>query len=353
MKKIAYSFLILCGLLVSCKKDNVTPPLSTSFSTSNVLMRESAGAMSIKIVFPSPVSNPGNLTIQVVDSSALYGQDYVTVPDGSSKAFTIPVAKGATELSFVVMPKYNLSVDGDRFLNFKIASNAQFIGGTVSSTKIRIVQDDMVCFLPMNGKIADVSYYGNFATGANGTWTQGHTGSPNTGYQLDGISNYFAVNNTPVLDTISKVSISAWFKPTSFYGGNFAIIEKPYFSHVNPYYQYKLGITGDQYPYAAGTFTFSLSINGQYVILISPNNIWTPGNWYFVVGTYDGNNMNLYVNGLLAATQASPGVLGHYGQNVYGGLVANKGFYTPGTFGPVRIFNRVLSLSEIEALYIR
>ena len=171
---------------------------------------------------------------------------------------------------------------------------------------------------------------------------------------MDGVSNDIVISNTKVLDTIHQITLTAWIKPVSFLGqGNNTIIEKAYSSHTNPYYQYKLGITGDQRLNLPGSFILSLSVNGNYEYVTSNSGAWTPGNWYFVAGTYDGNNMILYINGTQVATVPMTGKIDHYGYDIYLGKVNNVSAYTPGTFGDMRIYNRALSASEISILYLK
>jgi hypothetical protein len=59
-------------------------------------------------------------------------------------------------------------------------------------------------------------------------------------YQMNGVDNDIAISNTQLLDTINRITLAAWIKPISFAGiGDNAIVEKPYYSYTNPYYQYK------------------------------------------------------------------------------------------------------------------
>jgi len=171
---------------------------------------------------------------------------------------------------------------------------------------------------------------------------------------MDGISNDIIVSNSKVLDTIRQITLTAWINPVSFLGqGNNSIIEKPYYSHTDPFYQYKLGITGDQRLNLPGSFLFSLSINGSYEYATSNSGAWTPGNWYFVVGTYDGNNMILYINGSQVANVPLSGKMDSFGNDIYIGQVKNANVFTPGTFGDMRIYNRALSASEVSTLYLK
>lgn len=55
--------------------------------------------------------------------------------------------------------------------------------------------------------------------------------------------------------------------------------------------------------------TFSAYINGAQKILPYPSQSLTPGAWYDAVGTFDGQSLKLYVNGVLASQTAVTGTL--------------------------------------------
>src|SRR5258706_9452291 len=213
---------------------------------------------------------------------------------------------------------------------------------------------DLVCYLPMNGNALDASRFADPTQVQGATMTTGRKTVANTAYQMDGVSSDIIISNSKRLDTIQHITITAWIKPVSFAGvGNNAIIEKAYLSHTNPYYQYKLGITGDQHANLPGSFLFTLSINGNYVYVTSNSGAWTSGNWYFVAGTYDGTKMILYINGSQTASVTIIGKIDSWGTDIYLGKVNNASQYTPGTFGDIRIYNRALSANEISELYLK
>ncbi len=73
--------------------------------------------------------------------------------------------------------------------------------------------------------------------------------------------------------------------------------------------------------------------------------------WYHVVGTYDGSNVNVYLNGNPGVPRAFPGENLDNSQDVdMGGLNVSSNEMN-GLIDDVRIYNRALSASEIQALY--
>ncbi|MEO3742553.1 LamG-like jellyroll fold domain-containing protein [Plantactinospora sp. B5E13] len=109
---------------------------------------------------------------------------------------------------------------------------------------------------------------------------------------------------------------------------------------------YSIVVYGDK-------LTFAVYANGAYrnaQVQISS------GRWYHAVGTWDGVNAKLYVDGALAATVAAPAPLGLPGgaarNAFYVGADAVNQFWTPATVRNARIYSRVLTLDEVQALNI-
>jgi hypothetical protein len=81
----------------------------------------------------------------------------------------------------------------------------------------------------------------------------------------------------------------------------------------------------------------------------NPNAIST-GSWHLVVGTYDGTNARIYVDGALQSTSATSGATNLSGLLYVGDNFGNSNFWK-GLIDDVRVYNRVLSASQIAALY--
>ena len=86
---------------------------------------------------------------------------------------------------------------------------------------------------------------------------------------------------------------------------------------------------------------------------LTGNTVIADGSWHHVVGVYDGNELRLYVDGVLDASSTSPGqvldaeadlILGEH----YSGASAPLG----GELDEVVVYNRALSESEVGELYL-
>jgi hypothetical protein len=71
--------------------------------------------------------------------------------------------------------------------------------------------------------------------------------------------------------------------------------------------------------------------------------------WVHLAGTYDGKEINVYINGVLAKTLAHPGEPGQTSQIAIG-TIGTSAVKWKGSLDDIRIYNRVLSVREIGAL---
>jgi gliding motility-associated-like protein len=217
----------------------------------------------------------------------------------------------------------------------------------------QIPTNGLVAYYPFDENANDLSENGNHGIIYSVTPATNRCAIQKKAFEFDGLKSEIVIPNSAVLDNLTNISLCAWVKPTiSFYGtGNNAIIDKGYYSHNNPYYQYHLGITGNLYPYHPASFAFAVSINNEYCLIQSTSHIWSAGIWYFVVGTYDGNYIKLYINGEIDSIEFKPGVIDHFGKHIHIGKFGNLNAYTPAVIDDIRIYNRALFQNEILILY--
>lgn len=101
MKK---SFLFLFSLVVlaftvSCSDDNNSSGSeSVSFANQSVNLTEDITP--VQILFSSPTSSPGEITIQYAENGVSYGTDFTTTPVAEGNLIKIPFNAGATGVSF-------------------------------------------------------------------------------------------------------------------------------------------------------------------------------------------------------------------------------------------------------------
>ncbi len=349
--------LLACFLFFSsCDSDKLnSTPIGVVLGPSQTRLDEKGIPFEIQVNLSSPAAVDEVLNISINDSTAQYGREYTTLPAGSSKTIELTVFKGSTTASFLVIPRENSASEGNKTVKFVISKISNRLKtGSSNKSIVSFLDTDLFLFLPFSGNSTDRSNYSNPTTIFGSSLVPDRNNTSSSAYGFDGLQNSISIQNSDLLNTIQKITLCAWVKPVSFTGnGNNAIIEKPFTSHSNPFYQYKLGITGNSFPNIPGSFIFSLALNGSYNFVSTNSNAWNPNSWYFVVGTYDGLVMRLYINGIQVAVQGITGSISGYGQNLYIGKINNISKYTPGTIDDIRIYNRALAPSEIQDLFTR
>lgn len=197
-------------------------------------------------------------------------------------------------------------------------------------------------------------------SGLSGTLTNGPVWQPSGGkvggaLLFDNTNKYVSVADNAILDFdgAEPFSISAWFKHNDPANANYDnIVSK--------------GIAG------TCLYNYGLHFDSNTQILIFATNddntctnmvtqSWAfsstsiqPGVWYYAVGTFDGTNMRLYVNGILEDTQnISTHLPLSRGTPLYMGIgqPSGPGQFWNGLIDDVRIYSRALSMNEINQLY--
>ncbi|MBU4460030.1 MAG: LamG domain-containing protein [Verrucomicrobia bacterium] len=173
----------------------------------------------------------------------------------------------------------------------------------------------------------------------------------NTVLDFGAVSGSALVPYSPSLNP-AQITVETWFLASSFYGaGSDPLVDKPYYSHSYPYYQYVLAIVGDQYPSSPRYAGFGVSIGGN-IQGAGVTNAYTVGQWHHVAGTYDGETICLYINGSLVASNTAPS--GSIDAFVTDLNIASYGSNFPSSPAPVeleelRIWSYARSQTEIQA----
>ena len=75
----------------------------------------------------------------------------------------------------------------------------------------------------------------------------------------------------------------------------------------------------------------------------------TDGKWHFLSMTYDGSNLRSYIDGVQTAVNPVTGTLNTGGSTNIGYYT---GYYANAYIDEVRVYNRAISASEINQLYL-
>lgn len=260
---------------------------------------------------------------------------YQEVTEGWVKFDTTDIPKGKVRIGLATDVEVGDTIDGVwTIAGKKITKHAVWTAslnvGLVSYYKL----DDDAANTNVNDSINN-----NEGTASANTDTL-HTAAGKVNGAFDFSTDYIDIG-TSLLSGEAGLSISAWVKTDSL-GAFRNIVRKT--NNVN--YNQAFRMTN------ANKFQTLLDADSTITLTGSTTTIGA-GGWYFVVVTYNGSHVNLYVNGTAdVAPTAMTGSLDINADTVYIG--ANQGAaeeYWDGVIDEVGIWNRSLSQAEITQLY--
>ena len=203
------------------------------------------------------------------------------------------------------------------------------------------------CGTSCNGTLTNMTTTGQDAAVGTG-WTANNRRWGSGAVMFDGSNDYVTAGSDSRLDPTTALSIEAWIEPTGF----------PSFSGAQTSVIVSKGTT-DQ---AEGHYDLLVYNNRVYFRIYQGGSfkqatgsaVISAGNWYHLVGTWDGTTMLLYVNGVLQGTTgslASP-ITANAGVLQIGRLgLASYEYYFQGMIDSTRIYSRALSANEILSNY--
>ena len=203
--------------------------------------------------------------------------------------------------------------------------------------------------------LKDSSGNGNDGVIHGATWTEGNFGSA---LEFDGVDDYVEVPDSPSLDITDVITVELWVNPTTLgdwdlmvhkinaYGIGYSFVDHP-------------GFPGDRNKFEFHKFQTNPP---DYCKCSNSVNSPIPGNWYHIIGTFDGTQHKIYVNGNLEGTVSYTGTFSTtdypliFGGYFYHILPTHPQEYLQkylfnGIIDEVRIYNRALTAEEIKEHY--
>ncbi len=160
-------------------------------------------------------------------------------------------------------------------------------------------------------------------------------------------TNFAEVADNPSLDITNQITLEAWVNFNAVGDGSTRIIDKSNASCGAPWSMYDIRMAA-----ATNEFAFDITTGGVNHVLGGNTTNWSANAWHYVVGTYDGSTMKLYVDGNLDGSQALSGAISTNNQPVdIGRNKACNNQYFHGSIDEAAIYSRALSASEVAAHY--
>ena len=206
----------------------------------------------------------------------------------------------------------------------------------------------LVGWWPFNGNANDESGHGNNGTVNGATLSNDRNGILNSAYYLNGQTDYISVPDAKAM-LPSNISLSSWVKIPSNYTGNNGvgrIVRSRFFGYTLTFIL------------PNNSINFEIWTNTTNSTLLSTSNIITNDDaWHHIVGTFNGNEIKLYFDGLLIGSLATPNSNIFYSSDglvVFGRDGNNPSLSTAlyqGWIDDCGIWNRALTQQEITDLY--
>lgn len=243
---------------------------------------------------------------------------------------------------------FNGSLDDIRIYNRELSQSES--NTLYNETQTGDITTGLVAYYPFNGSGNDASGNGNNGTVYGATLTTDRFGNANSAFGFNGTSNYIQVADANSLDfgNTTSFTISCWIKTTGTDGNFHGIVTK---STITPTTElgWQLGSQNNVIQNEFGGGTTVANFHGN--ILINNNN------WHLItyIVNRNTNNASYYVDGILDNSLNSSNFSLNISNSrpMYFGADRQLGapYFFQGSIDDIRIYNRVLSQSEVTALY--
>jgi gliding motility-associated-like protein len=212
----------------------------------------------------------------------------------------------------------------------------------VCNLNSQIPTSGLIAWYPFNGNANDESGNGNNGVVYEAVLTADRCGNSNSAYYFDGEGDIIMVEHTELLNP-QRISISAWISVENYTTWG-RIVDKYHYNRMEGY-----NIIID-HGFQAIRFEFWGEDNQKYPNISNPIPLNT---WIHVVSSFDGNQMKVYINGILENTIPVNTEIKPTNRYLSIGNGDDGNGYLPfnGIIDDVRIYNRALSDEEILALY--
>ena len=206
----------------------------------------------------------------------------------------------------------------------------------------------LVGYWPFCGNANDASGNGNNGTPMNGvSLTTDRFGNANSAYSFDGVDDHISCSNSSTLNT-SSISVAGWMN-ASVLGGVRSLVSR-WNQPNNPCANFSTSIDNSTNNFVGACNQYSNTV------LYSSNSVLT-NQWIHFLYVHNENiGGSLYINGSLVGSNNIQGPICNSINDLYIGAqmnVASLWRFFNGKLDDIGIWNRALTASEIQQLYIQ
>jgi len=257
-------------------------------------------------------------------------KDGVSVPGAESSSYTIANAEPWHIANYSVVVSDGISSE--------ISSPASLSIAGINSE----IWKNLIIYYPFDGSAEDKSTTGRNGAVNGPTLTNDRFGRANKAYFFNGGTQHIRVGGTPVDQ--SQLTISAWVYHQSLNPGVIFADLGP--EHANDVYLLS----------SPGSVEIRADKSGAWLNQQIANSLVSE-KWDQIVWVMRANESEIYVNGVkLGSVEASASNVGYHSD-----ILVGNSYYSPfDSYGPafegslddLRIYNRALSATEVQALYV-
>ena len=318
---------------------------SDTFSSGQVM---AAGTTTVRAYVNNSSGSTCNITAALKRNGVTtLGSGTVTIPSGSPTALRT-WSFATSGVTFAAGDRLNLYLTWQGVM----ACNSTFIryDGATTNSRVTVPSIDGYAATVL-GTAGLVSFWrlgetsgatAADSTGTNpGTYVNGvtlnaaslvtHDTDPAASF--DGVNDYVTVPDSASMSPTSAMSLEAWVKPSDVSTYR-TIGTKDWLLRIDN-------------PAEGNEFSFFVHIGGGWEPRVKSGVVPTTNTTYHVVGTYDGSNLRIYVNGQLKATQARTGSI----DDGTGAFNIGVSPWWSGPIDDVALYNVALSATQIQAHY--
>ncbi|MFH0758902.1 MAG: LamG-like jellyroll fold domain-containing protein [Bacteroidota bacterium] len=194
----------------------------------------------------------------------------------------------------------------------------------------------LIAHYPMNGNARDAS--GNALHGTTGGvfWVNDKEGTASGAAHFNGTTDYIHVTNNDLLNFQDALSIACWINIDAFSGS-----EQYPISHGNWDKRYKISISNNKIRFTLNTSTSIKDLDSE----TSP----IPGQWHHLATVYDGNDMEIWMDGALDAFTSFSGLINKTSFDLAFGqyLPGENGYNFNGSLDAVSFFDYAITAEQI------
>jgi hypothetical protein len=163
--------------------------------------------------------------------------------------------------------------------------------------------------------------------------------SPYNFIDLDGSNEYIDCGDDTSLDITGNITLTCWVKPDAV-GAVRTIFGRDDSTNRNYFFM------------CNSSNQFNFSCFGLTDTTVLSSTTFSAGNWYHLIGTYDGARLKLYINGVLETNEASTGTINNTDVSfTIGARESGMDRHWDGGIANVGVWSKALSSTEVSAIY--